>query len=125
MPFNCITLERIRIRCKNYAQACISAVCRPLTSILGVHALPVVNALMHSLKTTAQSRAVQIFHCRCTSICLLDSNCRSLFGFFQITEVCNSNPAFELFKFSNQTLHPYRLFTLVVTADCACLKLMV
>jgi len=108
------------MRCKNYAQARISAVYRPLMSLLSVHALSVVNALTRWLKSTARSRAVQIFHRGCISVCLLDSNCRSLFGFFQITEVSNSNPAFELFKFSNQAFHPCQLFTLVVTADCAC-----
>ena len=82
-----IVLERMR--CKNYAHAHISAVCRPLMSLLSVHALPVVNALTRRLKSTARSRAVQSFHCRCISICLLDSNRRSLFGFFQITKVSN------------------------------------
>jgi len=114
-----------RMRCKNYAQARISAVCRPLMSLLSVHALSVVNALTRWLKSTARSRAVQIFHRGCISVCLLDSNRRSLFGFFQITEVSNWNPAFELFEFSNQAFHPCQLITLVVTADCACLKLMV
>jgi len=97
----------------------------PLMSLLSVHALQVVNALTRSLKSTARSRAVWIFYCRCISIRLLDSNRRSLFGFFPVTGVANSNSVFELFIFSNQTLHPYQLFTLVVTADCACLKLMV
>jgi len=112
------------MRCKNYAQARISAVCRPLMSLLSVHALLVVNALTRSLKSTGRSKAVRIFHCHCISVCMLDFNRHSLFGFFQITGVSNSNPAFELFKFLNQTLHSYRLFTLVVTADCASLKLM-
>jgi len=71
-----------RMWCKNYAQARISAVCQPLMSLLSVHALPVVNTLTRSLKLTARSRAVQIFHCRCIAICLLDSNRCSLFGFF-------------------------------------------
>jgi len=92
-----------RMRCKNYAPARISAVCRPLMLLLSVHALPVVNALMRLLKSTVRSRAMRIFHCRCIFICLLDSNNRPLFGFFQITGVGNSNPAFELFKFFNQT----------------------
>ena len=87
------------IRRKNYAQARISAVCRPLMSLLSVHAVPVVNALTRSLKSTTRSRAVQIFHCHCISICLLYSNRHSLFGFFQITSIGNLNPAFELFKF--------------------------
>jgi len=71
-----------RMQCKNYAQTRISAVCQCLMSLLSVHALPVVNALTRSLKSTAWSRAVRIFHCRCISICLLDSNCHSLFRFF-------------------------------------------
>ena len=112
------------MRCKNYAQARISAVCRPLMSLLGVHAVLVINALTHSLESKALSRAVRIFHCGCISVYLLDSNRCSLFEFCQITGVGNSNPAFELLKFSNQTLHPYRLFTLVVTADCACPELI-
>ena len=123
---SCHLIVLQRMRCKNYTQARNSAVCRPLMSLLSVCALLVVNALTRSLKSTVRSRAVRIFHCHCISVCLLNSNCHSLFGFFfQITGVGNSNRAFKLFKFLNQRLHPYRLFTLVVTADCACLKLMV
>jgi len=92
-----------RMRCKNYAPTRISAVCRPLMLLLSVHALPVVNALTRLLKSTVRLRAMRIFHCCCIFICLLDSNNRSLFGFFQITRVGNSNPAFELFNFFNQT----------------------
>ena len=47
------------MQCKSYVQARISAACRPLMSLLGVHALPVVNALTRSLKSTARSRAVR------------------------------------------------------------------
>ena len=128
-PLSCRLIVLQRMRHKNYAQAYISAVCWPLMSLLSVHALPVVNALMHSLKSTTRSRAARFFHCRCISnfflyACLILISVHYL-DFFKFNWVGNSNPAFELFKFSNQTLHPYWLFTLVVTADYACLKSMV
>ena len=80
---SCRLIVLQRMQCKSYVQARISAACRPLMSLLGVHALPVVNALTRSLKWTARSRVVQTCHCRCISICLLYSNRRSLFGFFK------------------------------------------
>jgi len=94
--------------------------------LLSIHAMPVVNTLTHSLKSTARSRAVQIFHCCCIAICLLYSNCRSLFGFLQITGVGNSNRCsnYSHFRIKHCIPSPYRLFPLVVTAECACLKLM-
>ena len=94
------------MRCKNYAQARILAVCRQLMSLLSVHALPVVNALTRSLKSTARSRAVRIFHCRCIFIRLIDSNCCSLFGFFQITSLAIRIGHLNYSNFQIKPLHP-------------------
>ena len=82
---------------QNYAQAGISAVCRPLMSLLSVYAVAVVNALMCSLKSTEWSRLCGSFTAVAfLYVCLILIAVHYL-DFVQITRVGNSNPAFELF----------------------------
>ena len=58
-----MVLQRMQCKwalCAGLHLSCMSAL-PPLMSLLRVHALPVVNAIMCSLKSTVQSRAVHIW----------------------------------------------------------------